>query len=255
MMKTKCLVIGASNSSRPPVKCWPQYVSEHFNIHIRNAALRGTTPEHVYDMYAENIDYNPDLILVDIPPWYRYHIALSTTVQNVSMNKIINVTENYEEVEYKSEPVNYKQGIKNLASNNKYVAGLTISILYKAALTIRISYQAILFNEMGMSFFMIALSNLIMVIPELILMPMFDKKFYHLGFKKQVTLAMLISTFQMFVFIYVEDPITLVLSTSLHGISMAFLLPGYATYLKRNIPENILSSAFLTFSLNSNNSI
>ena len=101
-MKTKCLVIGASNSSRPPVKCWPQYVSEHFNIHIRNAALRGTTPEHVYDMYAENIDYNPDLILVDIPPWYRYHIALSTTVQNVSMNKIINVTENYEEVEYKS---------------------------------------------------------------------------------------------------------------------------------------------------------
>ena len=27
---------------------------------------------------------------------------------------------------------------------------------------------------------------------------------------------------------------------------MAFLLPGYATYLKRNIPENILSSAFLT---------
>lgn len=100
-MKTKFLVIGASNSNRPPIKCWPHYIAEHFDIHVRNAAWRGITPEHVYEIYAANMDYNPDLILVDIPPWYRYHIALSDVIQDIAIKKINHITSNYQEVEYK----------------------------------------------------------------------------------------------------------------------------------------------------------
>ena len=100
-MKTKFLVIGASNSNRPPIKCWPQYVAEHFDVHVRNAALRGITPEHVYDIYIANKNYNPDVILVDLPPWYRYHIALSNIIQDVEIEKISVVSDNYEEIGYK----------------------------------------------------------------------------------------------------------------------------------------------------------
>ena len=97
----KVLVIGASNSSRPPIKCWPEYIAEHFNVHVRNAALRGTTPEHVYDMYVANQDYTPDLILVDIPPWYRHHIAVSNTINDIEVDQISSIRDNYEEVTYK----------------------------------------------------------------------------------------------------------------------------------------------------------
>ena len=97
----KILIIGASNSSRPPIKCWPEYVAEKLNIHIRNAALRGITPEHVYDIFVANKDYKPDLILVDIPPWYRYHVALSNNIQDIEIHNINDITPKYQEVEYK----------------------------------------------------------------------------------------------------------------------------------------------------------
>lgn len=98
----KILILGASNSCRPPVKCWPQHVAEHYpTIQVRNAALRGITPEHIYDMYMCNESFEPDLVLVDLPPWYRSHIPTSEKTREIEIDNII-VNRNYSEVVYKS---------------------------------------------------------------------------------------------------------------------------------------------------------
>mgnify|MGYP003665054540 FL=1 len=97
----KILILGASNSNRPPSKCWPEYVADYFcNIKIRNAAFRGCTTEHLYDCYMANEPFNPDLILCDIPPWYRSHIPVSLKTQEVKIDKV-HQTNNYEYVDYK----------------------------------------------------------------------------------------------------------------------------------------------------------
>ncbi len=97
----KILILGASNSSRPPIKCWPHYVAEYYrDFTIRNAAFRGCTTEHLYDCYIENKDFDPDLILCDIPPWYRSHIPVSLRTKQVEIAKI-NKIDNYELVDYK----------------------------------------------------------------------------------------------------------------------------------------------------------
>ena len=97
----KILVLGSSNSNRPQCKCWPHHIAEHFDIHIRNAAFRGVSSEHIYDMYIVNKEYAPDLILVDIPHWNRSHIVLSEDVKNIEISTINDITSKYQEVIYK----------------------------------------------------------------------------------------------------------------------------------------------------------
>jgi hypothetical protein len=98
----KILVLGASNSSRPPIKCWPEYVAEYFNdVELRNAALRGATPEHIYDMYICSLDFEPDLVLVDLPPWYRSYIPVNKNTREIEIDHIIK-RKNYSEVVYKT---------------------------------------------------------------------------------------------------------------------------------------------------------
>ena len=97
----KILSLGAANSNRHPSKCWPAYVADYFSdIIIRNAAFRGCTTEHLYDCYTVNESFEPDLILCDIPPWYRSHIPVSLKTQEVNINKIYK-NNNYECVDYK----------------------------------------------------------------------------------------------------------------------------------------------------------
>lgn len=96
----KILILGASNSNRPPTKTWPEYLAEIFkDVHFRNAALRGITMEHLYDCFMENKSYEPDLILCDLPPWYRNYIPVSDTYQKISIKKI-DSKDNYEVVTY-----------------------------------------------------------------------------------------------------------------------------------------------------------
>jgi len=98
----KILILGTSNSCRPPLKCWPEWVAEHFpNIQVRNAALRGITPDHIYDEYKVNEDWNPDLVIADLPPWYRFSIPVATETREIEIDSIIE-RDNYSEVIYKS---------------------------------------------------------------------------------------------------------------------------------------------------------
>ena len=96
----KILILGASNTNRPPVKTWPEYLSEIFkDVHFRNAAYRGITCEHLYDCFMLNKDYEPDLILCDLPPWYRNYIPVADKYQKTYIKRI-DSKDNYDIVTY-----------------------------------------------------------------------------------------------------------------------------------------------------------
>jgi len=68
----KVMIMGASNAVNDD-KTWVDYLScDNYTIH--NAAVRGTSCDVLIDQWEQNKWFAPDLVLLDTPPLFRFHL-------------------------------------------------------------------------------------------------------------------------------------------------------------------------------------
>ncbi|MAL87253.1 MAG: hypothetical protein CMI23_12965 [Opitutae bacterium] len=67
------MVMGASNAHHGEDKTWVNYLSQ-YGYDLHNAAVRGTSCDILIDQWENNKWFEPDLVLLDTPPYFRFHL-------------------------------------------------------------------------------------------------------------------------------------------------------------------------------------
>lgn len=123
---------------------------------------------------------------------------------------------------------------------------MAIFIFYYGALCMRVSYLPIYYNQYGYSTFIIALTTFFMVIPELTVMPFYNKLFGKYDKNKLMGIAVLIGILQMTMYITLhENLFFLLIASLLNGCQIALFFPSFYHLLGTSLSKDDATLGFL----------
>ncbi len=137
--------------------------------------------------------------------------------------------------------------VDNIQPNNTKAALLiTIFILYFGALSMRISYQSVYYIEFGYTTSFISLATFIMVIPEIIFLPLYNRLFANCNKILLLYITITLSILQMVMYITFTDyPMLLLITSLLNGLQIMIFVPTYFSMLHESLGEKNSAIGFI----------
>ncbi len=144
-----------------------------------------------------------------------------------------------------SKKVSYVEDSKQLAKNNNYMLLIIINVLILALSAIKLTYQSMLLVELDASIIALMLINFMVVLPEVILLPKFDRLYSKTSDYKLFYIATTIIIIHSLLLFITHSIFLIFLVAPLHGYVMSIYLPSFFMRLKRSVAPTISSTAFL----------
>lgn len=141
--------------------------------------------------------------------------------------------------------VHYITEIKYMTKNKLFLLMYVITILIFTVNSIKLTYQTSKLTDIAASPLLIAIISFIIVIPEMIIMPKYDKLFGSWSFARVFITATLIFLVNFFVLGYTTSAWVILLIAPLHGLGSAIYIPKYAFAFRTLLNPKILSTAFM----------
>ncbi len=120
---------------------------------------------------------------------------------------------------------------------------ITMFTLYFGALNIRISYTSTYYVEFGYSTAFISLATFIMVIPEVIFLPLYNRLFSRVNKSLLLLISIVLGIIQIMLYIvFATSPFMLMFASLFNGFQIMVFFPTYFGLLQHNLGKR--NSAF-----------
>ncbi len=150
---------------------------------------------------------------------------------------------------HKKSETHYITEVKYMFTNRLFILTLIIAVIIMSVNSIKLSYQTIKLEELNASFEIISITSFLLVVPELFLMPLYNRLFAKYSFNKALNIANIIMIIHMLVLGYAKSEYILLLIAPIHGISSAIYIPKIVQTFRRLLPNKIISTGFLLRSM------
>ncbi len=150
---------------------------------------------------------------------------------------------------HKKSDTHYITEAKYMLKNTLFILALIIAVIIFSANGIKLSYQTIKLTKLNSSFAIISITTLILIIPEIILMPLYNKLFGKITFNKALAVANAIMIIHMLILAYASSQYSIMFVAPLHGIASAIYIPKLASSFRTLLPSKIISTGFLLRSM------
>ncbi len=141
--------------------------------------------------------------------------------------------------------VHYISEIKYMSKNKLFLLMFVVTILIFTVNSIKLSYQTSKLTDIAASPLLIAIVSFIIIIPEMIIMPKYDKWFGNWSFAKIFMISTAIFLVNIFVLGFTSSAWIILFIAPLHGLGSALYIPKYAFAFRALLSSKILSTAFL----------
>ncbi len=141
--------------------------------------------------------------------------------------------------------VKYITEMKSMSKNKLFLLMLVISVILSSTNAIKLSYQTSKLTDLNTSALAIAIISFVIIIPEMILMPKYDKFFGKWSFVKIYLVATIIFLVNILVLGLTSSPIVIFLVAPLHGLASTLYIPKYAYAFRALLSQKVLSTAFM----------
>lgn len=128
----------------------------------------------------------------------------------------------------------------------KYILLMLVFIFYYGGLCVRVSYLPIYYDQFGYTTTIIAITTFFMVIPELTIMPFYNKFFGKYDKTKLIGIAIMIGIIQMLMYITCHDNLPLLIIASLlNGCQIMIFFPSFYHLLGTSLSKSAATLGFL----------
>lgn len=128
----------------------------------------------------------------------------------------------------------------------KFIILTLIYMLYFGGLTLRVTYLSTYYVEFGYDNSFISLTTLVMVIPEVLLMPLYNRLFGRFNKILLVIIAVVLGIIQMlFYTFFTASPALLIFTSLFNGFQIMIFLPTFASLLQSSLGHNNSSFGFM----------
>ncbi len=141
--------------------------------------------------------------------------------------------------------VHYITEIKYMSKNKLFLLMYVVTILIFTVNSIKLTYQTSKLTDIGASPLLIAMISFIIVIPEMFIMPKYDKLFGKWSFARVFIIATGIFLVNILVLGYTSSAWIIFIIAPLHGLGSALYIPKYAFAFRALLSPKILSTAFM----------
>lgn len=119
------------------------------------------------------------------------------------------------------------------------------NLILMGMMSLKMSYQPILLESLGASTGIISIANFAIIIPEFLLIGKTEHLTRNLKDSTVFMIALGISVLQLFLLTTTKNIYLLIFVFSLHGLAMAFYIPGFSRILRKNLVSEISGRGFL----------
>lgn len=141
--------------------------------------------------------------------------------------------------------VHYASEMKLMFNNKLFLLMLVITVIIFSANAIKLSYQTSKLTDIGASPILIAIISFIIIIPEMVIMPKYDRLFGNWSFVKIFIFATGIFLINTLVLGFTSSSWIIFFIAPLHGLGSALYIPKYAYAFRAILNPKVLSTAFM----------
>ncbi len=127
-----------------------------------------------------------------------------------------------------------------------YILLVIIYAMYFGGLSMRITYLSTYYLEFDYTLFFVAFTTMIMVIPEITIMPLYKRLFGHINKELLLLIAILAGIIQLQLYtIFYNNPLILVLTSLLNGIQIMIFFPTFFALLQKTLAPKNAANGFI----------
>lgn len=127
-----------------------------------------------------------------------------------------------------------------------YILLVMIYALYFGGLGVRITYLSTYYVEFGYTTLFISLTTFVMIIPEITVMPMYNRLFSRFNKYKLIAISILLGIIQIILYITCyNNPAMLVFTSLFNGFQIMIFFPSYFFLLQKSLGPKNSSFGFL----------
>ncbi|MFV0247044.1 MAG: MFS transporter [Mycoplasmatales bacterium] len=148
----------------------------------------------------------------------------------------------------KIKPKELKNNLKttNKTDYLKYSLLVLIYITYYGALGVRISYLSTYYVEFGYTTLFISITTFFMIIPEIIIMPFYNKLFGKFDKAKLIAIAITLGIIQILLYlVFYNNPLMLLITSLFNGFQIMLFFPSFFNLLQGSLSEHDATPGFL----------
>lgn len=150
------------------------------------------------------------------------------------------------EVEKNSD--NYGESVKKLLTNKKYLFVLAIMLTTSMVVDCILNYSGNhLINTLGQNDSMIGIFSCAQVLPEVVIVMFANRIFRRMTLKNVFMLGAVAQIVRFVLCAATSNVYVFLLSTTLHGITIAVSSVCYVTYIHKNVDRSVLSTAMASY--------
>ncbi len=150
---------------------------------------------------------------------------------------------------HKKSETHYITEVKFMFTNKLFILSLVVAVIIMSVNGIKLSYQTIRLEELEASFTIISITSFVLIVPELFLMPLYNRLFSKYSFATTLNVANAIMIVHMLVLAFVKSEYILLIIAPIHGISSAIYIPKIVQTFRKLLPSKIISTGFLLRSM------
>ncbi len=149
----------------------------------------------------------------------------------------------------KKERKQYYRDLKKIFKSRSILLIYFTTLIVMSVTSLKITYTNILFNQLGLSLILVALLNFAAAMPEMIILPNYERLFGKYSYKQMMIFLMVFSFLQVTIFAFTTNIYIMFLVIGFQGVVFASFVPTVFGSLKRQLEDDVSATGILTNSM------
>ncbi len=176
-------------------------------------------------------------------------VLYMTIIILIVMIGVLGLIPDIPHVNNKKERKRYYSDLAKIFKNKSILLIFFSNLIIMSVTSLKITYSNILFNELGLTFIVVAFLNFFAALPEMIILPNFSKVFGKYSYKQMMLILMVLTFMQVIVFAFVTNVVLLFIVIGFQGVVFAAYVPTIFGTLKSHLEDDVSSTGILINSM------
>ncbi len=141
--------------------------------------------------------------------------------------------------------VHYITEVKEMFKNKVFIVVMFVAVILFSTNAIKLNYQTIKLENLDTKYIIIAITSFIMIIPEIVLLPKYDKYFSKWSFNKTTIIAIIIFIINLLVLAFSKTALPILIFAPLHGLGSAIYIPRITMAFRSLLSAGIISTGMI----------